>query len=282
MRISGIIPHEDAARQAKNRKFGLKLSEQRQIGRWVATEANGGIVSIEADGYRLYVPTARGRYVNAQLTDYAYQGERRFTFEAQPPLRLTVHAHSPEPGALRGTAGFGFWNHPLSPDIQRFPRLPRALWFFFAAPPNDMQLARGVPGSGWKAATIDASRPRALVLAPLALPAMLLFRSRHLYNAFYPVVQRALGIAEMPLDVNLLATPRTYTLDWQKEQVTFAVDGDTILHTDNAPRGPLGFVAWVDNQYAVVTPRGNFRFGIVETGQPQTLVLEQVTIERGE
>ena len=35
-----------------------------------------------------------------------------------------------------------------------------------------------------------------------------------------------------------------------------------------APRGPLGFVCWLDNQYLILTPRG--AASVVSTGAPST------------
>ena len=46
----------------------------------------------------------------------------------------------------------------------------------------------------------------------------------------------------------------------------------------NPPPGPLGFVAWIDNQYAVATPRGELRFGALTCG-PQWLELASLSIE---
>ena len=45
-----------------------------------------------------------------------------------------------------------------------------------------------------------------------------------------------------------------------------------------APRGPLGFVAWVDNQWAVATPRGRFGWGLLASSE-QWLDLGVVQIE---
>lgn len=180
---------------------------------------------------------------------------------------------------LVGTAGFGFWNHPFSPDSRRLPHLPQAIWFFFASPPSNMALAFGVPGAGWKAATIDATQPSAIALAPAALPAALLMRVPSLYARLYPRIQRRLKIAETLLDGDLLVERHIYTLEWRAEEARFAVDGATVLQTPFAPRGALGFVTWLDNQYAIVTPQGKLGFGIVPVAQEQTLLLEQVTIE---
>jgi hypothetical protein len=179
---------------------------------------------------------------------------------------------------IRGTAGFGFWNHPFAPNERGF-RLPRAVWFFFASPPNDIRLARDMPGAGWKAMTMDATRLLFLALLPTAPVGFLLMRVPALYRRLWPVGQRALGVSEQVLDAQLLAERHAYTLDWREDGVTFAVDGQTIHQTDCSPRGPLGFVAWVDNQYAIVTPQGRFGYGVVPLVQDQTLILETIDIQ---
>ena len=60
----------------------------------------------------------------------------------------------------------------------------------------------------------------------------------------------------------------------------FAVDGATVLETDRAPRGPLGFVAWVDNQYMIATPRGRLGWGLLDAAH-QWLELALIRIEPG-
>lgn len=246
---------------------------------WDVAEIGSGIVAPSTEGLRLTVnPTAERQYSNAQISDYYMRDEDklRFDFRWRPPLRMTVTAWT-KVGKPVGTAGFGFWNHPFSPDIKRLPRLPQAIWFFFGSPPNNMQLAYGVPGHGWKAATIDATR--ALYLAPFALPAVLLMRIPRLYKRLWQPIQRRLNIGEAALDVGLLASRHTYRIDWQVNRAIFTIDDNVVLETPFAPRGALGFVAWVDNQYAIVTPQGNFGFGVIKVEQEQTMVLEQVVID---
>jgi hypothetical protein len=72
-----------------------------------------------------------------------------------------------------------------------------------------------------------------------------------------------------------------YRIDWGPEAAVFTVDGAEVLCAPDPPRGPLGFVAWVDNQYAVATPEGRFGFGLVATAEPQWLELESVSITPG-
>ncbi len=220
-------------------------------------------------------PTPEADYSDAQIADYT----SRHDFHWKPPLRLTVTARMDRPAdAVRGTAGFGFWNHPFVPGQRGF-RLPQAVWFFFSSPPSNMRLAAGVPGPGWKAATIDASRLAFWLLLPAAPPGLLLMRIPALYRWLWPVGQWALGVSEMPLDPHLLAEDHTYTLDWRRDGAVFGMDGEKVHETPFAPRGPLGFIAWIDNQYAIVTPQGHFGFGLLPVDQPQSLILSRVDIQ---
>jgi hypothetical protein len=252
---------------------------------WRITQLGRGVVTPAPGALRLAVPpTPANTYSDAQITDYA--GKRDFVW--RPPLRMTVTAHmdiafvgeglKPSLTEMCGTAGFGFWNHPFVPG-ERGLRLPQVVWFFFSSPPSNMQLATDVPGPGWKAATLDATRWQFLALAPIAPVGFLLMRVPALYRRLWPVGQRAVGVSEHLLDTSLLAEKHTYSLDWRPETITFAVDGKTVHQTPSAPRGPLGFIAWIDNQYAVVTPKGQFGWGLLPVEREQALILEQVRIE---
>lgn len=242
--------------------------------RWIVTQIGAGTVRESQGSLILRVAGGCAGYSNAQITDYVYE---RLNFTWKPPLKLTVTAWTT--GDPLGTAGFGFWNHPFSPDLKRPPHLPRAIWWFFGSPPNDMRLAAGVPGSGWKAAMLDATRPSALLLAPFALPSILLMRVPALYARLWGVIQRGLRVSEHLLDPALLRERHTYALDWRRDGAAFSIDGRTIHETPFAPVGKTGFVAWIDNQYAVVTPQGRFGFGIIPVERDQALILEDVVIE---
>jgi hypothetical protein len=52
-----------------------------------------------------------------------------------------------------------------------------------------------------------------------------------------------------------------------------------VLAAPQPPAGPLGFVAWVDNQYAIATPDGTLRFGTLDIG-PQWLEIAYIRITR--
>ncbi len=235
-----------------------------------------GRIEARADTTRLTLDgAARTVYSDAQFTDVP-NARARLSCPWRPPLRLTVRARSSHPAdRLRGTAGFGFWNHPLGAGL---PRLPRALWFFYSAPPSNMALALGVPGPGWKAATFDATRARFYALLPFALPGFALMRIPALYRALWPIGQRALGVSETIVPVDMVGW-HSYTLEWRKDGADFYVDGVHLHHAPDAPRGPLGFIVWLDNQCAVVTPQGRFGHGYVDMPGVAWLELGSVQID---
>jgi len=249
--------------------------------RWKQFLKGSGALEPTASMLRFVVDGAsQDHYSDAQIDDY--QGLARRRFVRQPPLRLSVRARFSHPsGMLLGTAGFGFWNDPFFMTGARWPALPRAIWFFYASPPSNMKLALDAPGRGWKAASIDAARPSALLLAPLALPAVLLMNARPLYRAFWPPIQRALNIKEAALSADMTAW-QTYSLDWGLRRTRFYVDsgsGPELVLEAPSPRGPLGFVMWLDNQYMIVTPQGRLRWGLLAVQQRQWLEVDHLAID---
>jgi len=223
--------------------------------------------------------TEARQYTDAQIDDY--QGLPRRRFPWRPPLMLTVRARFSHPdSALRGTAGFGFWNNPFLPAARQLSTLPRAVWFFYASPPSNMKLDLRTPGFGWKAATIDALRWPFFALlpaAPLAIPLMNIAR---LYRRLWPLGQRAIGVSEAPLAVEMTGW-HTYVIQWEVDRARFFVDDAPVLDCATPPRGPLGFVMWLDNQYAVVTPWGRFRFGLLDAPGQQWMEVAWLEITPG-
>lgn len=225
---------------------------------------------------RLIVADATARklaYSNAQIDDY--QPGRRPPFLRRPPLRLRVRARFSHPeGVLRGTAGFGFWNYPIAWPV----RPPQAIWFFYASAPSNMALALDVPGRGWKAAVINAARPSALALLPLAPALAPLFNLPVLYRGLYPLVQRAVGVAETLVRVPMELW-QEYVIEWGVQTSRFLVDGRVVLSDVPSPQGPLCFVTWVDNQYLIATPQGRLRWGLLDVPGQQWLELSGVWLE---
>jgi hypothetical protein len=230
-----------------------------------------------ASGVRLLnLANARRGYINAQLDDY--QQRARCNFCWRPPVRLQLRARfSHEQAHLRGTAGFGFWNDPFLMTGWRWPALPQALWFFFASPPSDMALAHNVPGWGWKAAVIDAGRAAALrwlPLAPLLVPAL---RIDAIHRRIWPFVQSDLAIAEMAIACALTQW-RRYEIVWEARSTTFLVDDEPVLQGAPSPRGALGLVIWIDNQYLIVHPSGRLGHGVLPLPHAQWLEIADVAV----
>lgn len=237
-------------------------------------------------------PAVAGGYCNAQLDDFARLRPRDYPW--RPPLRLRVRARASLPAAdaadatgptdgagptLRGTAGFGFWNG--SPSIAGGAlRAPESLWFFAASPPSNMALAPGVPGYGWKAQVVHAQRWGALgAIAPLATTALW----ARLGGDERPAARwlnRLTGAREALLDSRTasLGEWHDYEIEWLASSARFLVDGRDVLSVASPPAGPLGFVTWIDTQYAVATPRGELRFGALATDE-QWLDLAEVRVQ---
>ena len=237
---------------------------------------------VNGEVVRLVLPANSGTtYGDAQLDDYHRDGVMRWN----APLRLRVLARFSHPAALlRGTAGFGFWNDPFGMTAigndrawWRRIRLPQALWFFFASSPSNMALAADVPGCGWKAATIDAGRLAAKTLLPLAPLGMLACRAPVLYRHVWPLAQRVLKIDERLLPITMDEW-HNYELDWERKGATFRIDGAVVFRTRFSPIGPLGFVAWIDNQTMVATPQGQIRSGLIATDE-QWLEIAALEVE---
>ncbi len=242
---------------------------------WRETELGGGAVRQIADEVSLTLAPGRASvYHDAQISDYRATVR---DFAHEPPLRLELRARAV--GEISGTAGFGFWNHAFAPGERGF-RLPQALWFFFGGPANDICLAKSQPGNGWKAATFDAKNWRFCALLPVAPLGFLLMRSRRLFDALWPLGQAAIGVSEVALDSALLTGYHRYSIEWRAGSAVFAVDGEVVLRARRVPRSPLGFIAWIDNQYAIVTPRGRFGHGLLEIPYPQSLQLREISITR--
>lgn len=248
---------------------------------WRPYLKGNGVLEPTGDTLRFVNRDTRSReYTDAQIDDY--QGLARRHFPWRPPLTLIVRARfSHSDGELSGTAGFGFWNDPFMMTGKRLPALPRAIWFFYASPPSNMQLDLHTPGRGWKAATIDALRWPFFLMLPTAPAAIPLMNVRRLYRALWPLGQRAIGVSEATVEAEMTDW-HTYVIEWGARRARFLVDGVPVLDCARSPRGPLGCVVWLDNQYAIVTPWGRFGYGLLNAPGLQWMELDTLIIRPGQ
>lgn len=227
----------------------------------------------EGDGILRLVagPAPADALTDAELNDHRLYERGRWPWK--PPLRMEVRARaSHRADDLAGTAGFGFWNAPFGVDAGAVDS-PQAVWFFHAAPPSFMSVSANGNGIGWRAQVLNVPRvPKvALYAAGIAWYAL-----KPLRRLFYRAAQTQVGGGEAPVAA-AFDEWHAYRIDWRRDGVEFYVDGTPAFATSAAPRGPLGFCAWIDN--SVLDVRGeHFSSGYAALAQRQWLELSEVSI----
>ncbi|MBL1194503.1 MAG: hypothetical protein HND51_09110 [Chloroflexi bacterium] len=245
--------------------------------------ANGGTITEIENGWRLEIPAGeKGSYRLAQLDDYADLSRKQFPW--QPGISLSLEARASHQ-TIPGTWGFGLWNDPFSLSLgfgggmRRLPAPPNAAWFFFASPPNYLSLRDDIPAQGALAATFR-SRPLPAPLLALASPALP-------FMAWPPTTRlvRRLARAFIRQDAHQLDMDVTdwhsYSLHWREQQVQFEVNGQSVFQTAIAPYRPLGFVLWIDNQYAALPPNGKLGFGTLKNQEPAWIEVRLLEVNVG-
>ena len=223
-----------------------------------ARQTQGAAVTPTTNGFRLTIPASDGsRYDDAQLDDYAGLARRDFPHRSLDlSLRALASAES-----TPGTWGFGVWNDPFGLSLGfggnpfRLPALPNAAWFFYASPQNYLSFQNAKPAQGFLAQTFRAPRFHpALIGAGLALPFSRIETRRRLGQV----------IAEDSVALSVDVTQwHGYRLRWREDRVVFEVDDVPVLETSVSPHPPLGFILWIDNQFAAFTPAGKISFGVL-------------------
>ena len=235
-----------------------------------AFEAGGGRVERAGDIWRLLLPPCGAdAYGDAQIDDYS--GARPFRFVNQPPRSLRLRARFSHPiDALKGTAGFGFWNHPLALGGGL---IPRSVWFFHGSVESDLQFARGVAGHGFKAGLLDAlqlgrhpARNGEHESGRTATPPL----RRWPLALAIRAAQRVFHARERILNLDVTQW-HDYALDWRRAEAVWSIDGRDVFRASHPPRARLGFVAWIDNYRAQLTADGRFGFAFVATREAQWL-----------
>ena len=223
----------------------------------------GAAVRQASEGHwRFSIPAGEaGGYRVAQLDDYKGLPRRRFPH--RPPFHIQLEGRA-SGEHLPGTWGFGLWNDPFSLTLgfgggRYFPALPNAAWFFFASPPNYLSLRDDLPANGALAAAFRSPKlPFPLLSLGLPFLPLLAFRpaARWLRRAAGSFVRQ--DAAQLNLDPTAW---HRFAFSWERSGLEFRVDGETVLSTVISPRGPLGLVLWIDNQYAALPPDGRPAFG---------------------
>ncbi len=242
-------------------------------------EIGGGRVEGD-EGWHLILPPGRQDYANAQIDDH--RDLAREAFHWKPPLSLELEARA-HPARPRGTLGFGFWNDPFAFNLgqagaaRRLPASPQAVWFFYGSSPNDLSFTAGVPGHGWKAVSLRTPHIPSIALALPAAAAAILSALPLIRRPVIGLARAFVTSAEQPLDVPLDEWHR-YRIEWDLRGAEFWLDGDLVLTAPSPPDGPLGLVAWIDNQYAAVSPKTGLRFGVLPTQGEQRLEIRDLTL----
>ncbi len=237
---------------------------------------HGKITEI-ADRWLMEIPNgARGTYRLAQYDDYTHL--RRDQFPHVPPLTLppsgTVRQAQGNAVSLRarvsaadlpGTWGFGLWNDPFGLSLgfggtaSRLPALPQAAWFFYGSKENHLSFRDDLPANGFFAGTFRSPAIPSLLLAPAALTLPLL-PIRPLSRWMRKITSKIILQSAVPVEVDVTKW-HEYKIEWRCNGCSFFVDGQPILETPISPRGQLGLVIWIDNQYAAWTSDGRAGWG---------------------
>lgn len=245
---------------------------------------NGGHVERAGDVMRLVIPsTTSAGYVDAQLDDYEHELPR--TFVNTPPQHLRIRARfSHNAGALKGTAGFGFWNHPFTREGGVL-EAPQNVWFFYGSPESDLRLAKGIPGHGFKAASLSSPLPGREAKGVSAGVSKIIMAAGNLALRIPVVSSLAMNAArnlitaqEKLLDLDMTQW-HDYALDWRMDEAVFSVDGIEVMRATKPPQIALGFAAWVDNYRATATPDGQYQFAYVDVPEAQWM---EMRLENGD
>lgn len=244
------------------------------------TTTGAQVIPKGENAWRLEIPGGeKGHYRLAQLDDYGSLPRRGYRWNAPAHLSLRACASS---AGIPGTWGFGLWNDPMTvaalsgAEMLRLPALPNAAWFFFASPPNYLSFRDDLPAQGALAATFR-SPPLPALLLTLSAPALALFLVPRFARLGRRLAARLIRQDAVQLDLDPTIW-HEYELNWQARRVIFTIDGRNVLETTTSPRGPLGLVIWVDNQFAHLTPEGRLGFGTLDNPRTSWIEIEDLSL----
>ena len=238
-------------------------------------------IQASSTGWHLQIPASpAGNYSLAQLDNYTSLPRGDFPLTTPTGLSLTCRASA---ASLPGTWGFGFWNDPFAFSLglqgmaRRLPALPNACWFFNASPENHLSFDNQNPGSGFLAQTFRSPRIPSVLLLPGVLGAPMLY-AKTLSKWLRTIAGKLIRQESLKLDVDTTDW-HAYELSWGPNLVSFSIDQAIVFQSPVSPRGPLGLVIWIDNQYAAWTPAGKISMGTLPLKVPAWIEVEQVQIK---
>ncbi|MEA3325880.1 MAG: hypothetical protein U9R53_00995 [Chloroflexota bacterium] len=246
-----------------------------------ARELNGGkVIAGENQDWQLEIPKLpEGRYALGQIDDYVYLPRYKFPHQAPVSLQLDARVSGED---YPGTWGFGFWNDPFNfgfgaggmPRV--LPVLPNAAWFFYGSDKNYLSLREDQPAAGFHVKVFSSPLIPSF-LSILAIPILPLF--------FWPAAVRfirrttKLFVKEEACSLSVRVTEwHTYRLVWHADRVKFEIDQKVVFTNRLSPKGRLGLVIWIDNQYFRFGPDGKFGFGFTETPTTQAMTFRNIKL----
>jgi hypothetical protein len=230
----------------------------------------GGQLRQNGNQYHLAIPpTSDALYTDAQLDDYPHALPH--TFSNRPPQIMRLRARFSSAG-IKGTAGFGYWNHPFS-RTGAVIAPPANVWFFYSSEESDLQIARGAPTHGLKASVLNSGQYPVGLFRVLARPLNWLLGVPRLSRVLFSFARSAIRAEELPLHIDMTEW-HDYEIDWRKTTAILRVDQQEVLCASHPPTMPLGFAAWIDNYRATADSSGKYAFAYVPVVQEQWLELE--------
>lgn len=221
-------------------------------------------------GLRMVMRNApAGSLCSAQIDDFTTRSREDYFWEPPVSLKLRARVNLPA-GQLLGTAGFGFWNNMAPLWSSRMEVFPNWIWFYYASPETRLSPTRG-PASGWKASAVHGGPggERAMAWNDTLLR--------------IPLIGKYLGRVTLPtreksLDTFDFSIWHDFEILWNREVIHFRIDGESVLEAHMRMTMPLGFYAWIDNNYTGFKENGEVDLGYLQIPDEQVLLIDNLEI----
>ena len=162
---------------------------------------------------------------------------------------------------------------------RKLPSLPNAAWFFHACELNYLSFNDQAPGNGFLTAVYNSPCLPPLLILPAALGLPLL-SLRPISRMVRRIASRLIAYCAACSGLNPTRW-RRYEIMIDVDGTRFNIDRRIVFQTTLAPNGALGFVLWIDNQFAAYHPNGSIKAGRRAHHQPAWLDIRELSIEMG-